>query len=183
MGSPVEDFKKGIAFVVSECKRELGGVRANRPSPSLIEDIKVNYYGETMPLKHVGSITVSPPRELSVQLWDAGAVQLVAKAIEASSLGLTANIEGNVIRIFLPSLSAERRDELVKHVKKIAEQYRIQIRHHREAANKGIEMQLGANEIGEDQKFRLRDEVQKITENANKDVESAVSAKVREIEE
>ena len=183
MANPVEDFKKGIAFVVSECKRELGGVRANRPSPSLIEDIKVNYYGETMPLKHVGSITVSPPRELSVQLWDAGAVQLVAKAIEASSLGLTANIEGNVIRIFLPSLSAERRDELVKHVKKIAEQYRIQIRHHRETANKGIEMQLGANEIGEDQKFRLRDEVQKITENANKDVESAVSAKVREIEE
>lgn len=183
MANPVEDFKKSISFTVSECKRELGGVRASRPSPSLIEDIKVNYYGEMMPLKHVGSITVSPPRELSVQLWDAGAVQPVAKAIEASSLGLTANIEGNVIRIFLPSLSSERRDELVKHVKKIAEQYRIQIRHHREAANKSIEVQLGANEISEDQKFRLRDEVQKITENANKDVESAVSAKVKEIEE
>lgn len=183
MANPVDDFKKGIAFVIAECKREIGGVRANRPSPSLVEDIKVSYYGETMPLKHVGSITVSPPRELTIQLWDAGAVPAVSKAIETSSLGLTANVDGTTIRIFLPELSVERRDELAKHVKKIAEQYRIQVRHHRDAANKSIEVQLGAHEISEDQKFRLRDEVQKITDNANKEIEGTVSAKVREIEE
>ncbi len=182
MANPVEDFKKGIAFVLQECKRELGGVRANRPSSALIEDIKVGYYGEMTPLKHLGSVTVTPPRELTVQLWDAGAVAPAAKAIESSTLGLTANVEGNAIRIFLPELSAERREELVRHVKKLAEQYRIQVRQHREAANKGIESQLAASEIGEDQKFRSRDEVQKVTDQANKDIEHTLAAKIKEIE-
>jgi ribosome recycling factor len=183
MANPIEEFKGNLARVLQECKRELGGIRANRPSTALIEDIKVHHYGQLTPLKHMGSISIAPPRELSVQFWDATAVAPAAKAIESSSLGLTANIDGNRIRIFLPELSTERRDELVKHVKKITEQFRIQVRHHRDAANKQVEVMLGASEIGEDQKFRMREDIQKQTEAINKEIESNLNAKIAEIEE
>ncbi len=181
--NPLEEFKAGIAGAIQELKKEVGGVRANRPSSALLEDIKVNYYGQLTPMKHVGTVSVAPPRELIIQLWDTNAVQPAAKAIESAALGLTPNTEGNTIRIFLPELSSERRDELKKYVKKIAEQFRIQVRQLRDAANKQIELQFGEGEIGEDQKFKLREDVQKHTEATNKDIEKIVDAKIVEIDE
>lgn len=183
MANPLDEFKTGIAGALQELKKEVGGVRANRPSATLLEDIKVNYYGEQTPMKHLGSVSVQPPRELIIQIWDAGAVASAAKAIESTALGLTPNIEGNTIRIFLPELSSERREELKKYVKKIAEQFRIQVRQLREAANKTIESQFDEGELGEDQKFKLKEDVQKHTETTNKEIEKVVDAKMVEIDE
>jgi ribosome recycling factor len=183
MHTIVEEFKKAAAAVIQEFKKEISGVRAGRPSTALLEEIKVNYYGTPTPLKHMGNVSVMPPRELIVQLWDKEAVQPAAKAIESASLGFTANVEGNTIRIFLPELSEERREELARHVKKISEQFRIQLRHHRDDANKGAEAASDEGEIGEDQKFKIKEEIQKHTEAANKDIEAALVAKIKEIEE
>lgn len=181
--NPLEEFKTGVAGAMQELKKEIGGVRANRPSAVLLEDIKVNYYGAQTPMKHLGSITVQPPRELIIQIWDVSAVAPAAKAIESAALGLTPNTEGNTIRIFLPELSVERREELKKYVKKIAEQFRIQVRQLRDAANKSIEAQFDEGELGEDQKFKLKEDVQKHTEVTNKEIEKVVDAKMAEIDE
>lgn len=181
--NPLEEFKMGIAGAIQELKKEVGGVRANRPSAVLLEDIKVNYYGTQTPMKHLGSISVQPPRELTIQIWDASAVAPATKAIESAALGLTPNVEGNAIRIFLPELSSERREELKKYVKKIAEQFRIQVRQLREVANKAIDSQFDEGELGEDQKFKLREDVQKHTEATNKEIEKVVDAKMVEIDE
>ncbi|TSC52222.1 MAG: ribosome recycling factor [Parcubacteria group bacterium LiPW_41] len=177
------EFKETAKKIVEDFKKEISGVRANRPSAALIEEIKVIYYGNPTPLKHVGTISVLPPRELQVQFWDKEAVAPSAKAIESSALGLTPNIEGNTIRIFLPELSSERRDELAKYAKKISEEYRISLRHSRDEANKGAQAAFDEKEIGEDMKFKLKEEIQKQTEETNKLIEEVLDKKIAEIHE
>jgi ribosome recycling factor len=177
----IEEFKKQTTTIVSEFKREIAGIRTNRPSPGLIEDIKVSYYGQFVPIKHVGSVGVTPPRELHVQVWDGSAVGLVSKAIESSSLGLSPQVEGNTVRVFLPELSEERRDEFTKHVKKTAEQYRIELRHARDEANKDIQKRLDESEITEDGRFKEREDVQKVIDKANEEIEVLLEEKIKEI--
>jgi len=179
----IEEFKTQAEEVVQTFKKEIAGIRTNRPSPGLIEDIKVSYYGQFVPIKHVGSVGVTPPRELHVQVWDSSAVGLVSKAIESSQLGLSPQVEGNTVRVFLPELSKERRDEFIKHVKKISEQYRIEIRHARDEANKDVEKRLDEKEITEDEKFKEREDIQKITEKVNGEIEGLLDEKIKEIQE
>lgn len=179
----IEEFKKQAEEVVQTFKKEIAGIRTNRPSPGLLEDIKVSYYGQFVPIKHVGSVGVTPPRELHVQVWDLSAVALVSKAIESSQLGLSPQVEGNIVRVFLPELSKERRDEFIKHVKKISEQYRIEVRHARDEANKDVERRLNEKEITEDEKFKEREDIQKITEKVNGEIEELLDEKIKEIQE
>jgi len=178
-----EEFKKEIDRIVETFKKEMAGIRTNRPSPGLIEDIKVSYYGQLVPIKHVGSVGITPPRELHVQVWDTSAVSLVSKAIESSQLGLSPQVEGNMVRVFLPELSVERREEFIKHVKKTAEQYRIEIRHARDEANKDVERRLNGKEITEDEKFKEREDIQKLTEKVNGEIEKLLDEKIKEIQE
>lgn len=176
-------FEGEMAKVVEVFKREIAGIRTNRPTAALIEDIKVLYYDAQTPLKHLGSIGVTLPREIYIQIWDQGAVPLVAKAIENSAAGLQPQIDGNTVRVFLPELSAERRDEFKRHVKKIAEEFRIQIRSIRDEIMKTIERLLEASEITEDDRFREREEVQKLVDKTNAEIEKALEAKLAEIDE
>jgi len=177
------EFKTQMKKIVESLKKELSGVRTNRPSAALLEDIKVSYYDQTMPLKQLGSVGVKPPREIHVQVWDKDAVPAVVKAIESSSLNLSPQADENVVRIFLPELSEERREELVRHIKKSSEQYRIQVRNTRDDANKEVEKSFNDNEIGEDEKFRLKESIQNIVEDTNKEIEDLLDAKVSEIME
>lgn len=174
-------FKEQMKKVVGALKKELSGVRTNRPNTALIEDLSVTCYDQTMPIKQLGSVGVTPPREIHVQVWDKEAVNAVVKAIESSSLNLTPQVDENIVRVYLPELSEERREELVKHVKKATEQYRIQIRHGRDDVNKEIQKNFDANEIGEDDKFRLKEGVQKIVTETNDDIEKVLNAKIEEI--
>ncbi len=178
-----DKLKKEIAGIVDRFKKEIAGIRTNRPSAGLIEDIKVSYYGQIVPVKHVGSVGVTPPREIHVQVWDTSAVGLVSKAIESSQLGLSPQVEGNMVRVFLPELSAERREEFIKHVKKTAEQYRIEIRHARDEANKDIERRENESEITEDERFKEREDVQKTVDGGNEDIEKFLEEKIAEIKE
>jgi len=177
----LKEYQEQLSKLLVDAQRAFAGVRTNRPHTGLVEDLKVNHYGGAFPVKQLGSVGVMPPREIRIEVWDAGAVAAVAKAIESSALGLTANTEGNVVRIFLPELSDERRAELVRYVSKVAEEHRIKVRHARDEANKKIQKMFEAGEVGEDQKFKLKESVQKATGEWNEEVEKLVEVKNKEI--
>lgn len=164
-------------------KQELGGIRTNRPSPQLIENIQVDFLGQALALKQMGSISVVPPRELQVAVWDKSSVSTVAKAIEQSPLRLIPSVEGNVIHVRFPSLTEERRAELMKVAKSSAEKIRIKIRGARDEVNKRIAAAEQAKTISEDQKFKTKDRVQKLIDKANADIEVVLTAKIKEISE
>ena len=181
--SLLHEFERKLASIVSGFEQEIKGIRTGRPSPALVENLKISYYNQMLPIKQVGSLSVSPPRDVLIQVWDREAVQGVVKAIETSTLGLSASIEGNTVRLRLPELSQERREELVRHVKRVAEQCRIQIRHARDEANKEIQKQFDEKVLGEDQRFKFRESVQKSTDRANESVEKILGRKIGEIGE
>ena len=178
----IEEFKSKAQSVIEGLKRELSGVRTNRPTTALVDDLKVSYYGQMMPIKQVGTTSVIPPREIVVQVWDENAVQSVIKAIDAMNPRVgTAQAEGTAIHIRLPELSAERREELVKHIRKVSEEHRIQIRHVRDEINKKIQRMFDDNELSEDQKFKSREGVQKEVDAANSTIEQLLEGKIKEI--
>ncbi len=179
----IEEFKQGLERAVQAFKHEMTGVRASRPSTALLENLQVSYYGETMPMKHVASISVAPPRDIFVQAWDKEAVPAITKAIETSSLGLNPQTEGMSVRVRLPELSQERRDELIRYVKKLSEQSRIQIRTLRDEFNKKVQSGFEEGKYNEDQKFKLKEQIQKETDHANLQIESLVKSKIDEINE
>lgn len=176
-------MREKLDRIASSFKQELRAIRTNRPHPGLVENIKAEVYGQKIPLKQLGSITVTPPREITIAVWDQNAVNAVAKAVDESGSGLNANVNGNVIHINLPELTDERRRELEKLVKQKSEETRIKIRHARDEANKKIEAEFKEGGITEDEKFKLKDKVQEAVNQANEDVENALAAKINEINE
>lgn len=179
----VKAFDTGAKVAIENLKNEFSGVRTNRPSPKLVEDVKVDYMEQQFTLKQLGSIGIVPPREINITVWDLEAVNAVVKAIETSGMGLTANTNGNVIRIFLPALSDERRQELIKFVKGLVEQTKIRIRMLREEGNKRVEAAFKLKTLSEDQKFKSREQIQKAVDKANADVEMLLAGKIKEISE
>lgn len=179
------DFAKemeiAVKLALEVLKGELSGIRTNRPSPKLVEDVKVEYMEQQFTLKQLGSISIVPPREIDVSVWDKEALAPVVKAIETSGLGLTANTQGTLIRIFLPAMTDERRQELTKFVKGLIEQTKIRIRNLREEANKKVEAAFKSKVLSEDQKFKSREQVQKVTDKANADAEMLLASKIKEI--
>jgi ribosome recycling factor len=124
----LKDLETALAGVVGKFKQELGQLRGNRPSPEMVQDLRVNVYDQNLTIRELGSLSILPPRTIQISLWDAAAVGAVAKAIEAAHLGLSITNDGNNIRATLSSLGDERREEMAKLVKKTAEAARIQIR-------------------------------------------------------
>ena len=179
----IKDLDLKSRALLDSLKQELSGIRTNRPTPQLIEDIEVNYLGQMLKVKQLGSISVLPPRELQVTVWDKNSVATVSKAIQDSPLKLNPSIEGNAIRLRLPPLTEERRDELVKVAKSVTEKLRIKIRNLRDEINKKITQAEGAKTINEDQKFKLKKRVDEAVGKVNKDIEDLLNGKVKEISE
>ena len=169
--------------IIKYLKDRLAGVRGSRPSPKLFEDLPVDYFGQKLPVKQLASIGVVPPREIQITVWDKQVVSGVAKAIESSNLNVSANIEGNTIRINLPPLSEERRQELAKVVRKEAEETRIKIRALRDEINKKIVQDFEAKKITEDDKFKLKEKVQETVDKTNSEIEKILENKIKEINE
>lgn len=183
METLVKDLEKNAKAVVDALKIDLAGVRTNRPNPKLVENIKVDYLDQQLTVKQLGSISILPPREIDISAWDQAAVPAISKAIETSGLGLTANTDGNLIRINLPALTDERRQELTKLAKSTTEQIKIRIRSLREDTNKKIEAAFKEKQIGEDQKFKAKKQVQDVVDKVNGEIESVLAAKIKEINE
>ncbi|MBW1671592.1 MAG: ribosome recycling factor [Deltaproteobacteria bacterium] len=161
--------------------RDLGRVRTGRASAAILEGINVDYYGTSMPLNQVASVAVPESRLLSIQPWDIKILVDIEKAILKSDLGLTPSNDGKIIRVNVPPLTEERRKELVKLVKKMAEDCRVAMRNVRREAIERLKGRKKAKEISEDDLFRLQDEVQEITDDHIKKVEGIIADKEKEI--
>ncbi|MEK7077433.1 MAG: ribosome recycling factor [Patescibacteria group bacterium] len=164
-------------------RQELQGVRSNRPSVELVENISVVYFDQPMTIKQLASLGVKMPREIDITVWDHNAVNPIMKAIQDAGIGLSLSNEGNMIRAFLPVLTEERRQELTKIVKKMAEEVRIRVRGHRDDGNKKIKSAEAAKELNEDEAFKAKEKIQKLTDEANKQIEAMVESKFTELQE
>ena len=179
----IKEFEKNLKTAVDYLRNELSGVRTNRPSPKLVDNLKVRYMEQEFIVQQLGSISIVPPREIDINVWDPASVAAVVKAIETSGMGLTANSDGNLIRINLPTLTDERREELTKLSKRLTEEAKIKIRSSRDDVNKKIEGLFKEKLITEDQKFKSREKAQKAVDSANGEIETLLSAKIKEISE
>ena len=164
-------------------KSELTRIRTGRASLSLLDGIKVEAYGSSMPLNQVGSLTIPESRQIVIQPWDPQVMSSIEKAILKSGLGLTPINDGKVIRINIPQLTEERRKELVKIVKKVAEEYRVAVRNHRREAIDTLKKQKKNKEISEDELFKLQDEAQKKTDSSIAKIDKVGAAKENEVME
>ncbi|MDP3947708.1 MAG: ribosome recycling factor [bacterium] len=179
----VKNLEAQAERAVEKVRQDFTGVRTNRPTAKLVEDVMVEYYGQMLPIKQLGSIAIMPPREIRVTFWDKNAVASAEKAIRESNIGLNPSIDGTTIRLALPSLTDERRAELLKLIKQLSEEGRIRIRSHRDEANKRIALSESEKKISEDQKFALKDKVQKAVDLANAEIEKLLLEKSKEISE
>jgi len=169
--------------IIKYQKEQLAGVRGGRPTVKLVEDIPVEYFGQKLTIKQLSSIGIVPPREIQISVWDKQGINSVAKAIESSNLKVSANIEGNLIRINLPALSEERRQEFAKIVKKETEETKIKIRTLRDEINKKINQDFDEKKITEDEKFKLKEKVQEFIDKTNSEIEKILENKIKEINE
>lgn len=166
---------------VEALRSGLTKVRTGRASTALVDHLKVNYYGSDMPLSQVASVAVTDSRTLTITPWEKQMVSPVEKAILASDLGLTPNTSGVVIRINLPALTEERRRELSKMVHGEGEDSKVAIRNIRRDANQQVKELLKEKAITEDEERRSEDDIQKLTDQAIKDVDEVVKAKEQEL--
>jgi ribosome recycling factor len=183
--SILKDAEQQMNKSVDYVKRELRGLRTGRASTALIEYVKVDYYGSSQDLKSLAAISVPEPTQLLIQPFDPGSVGEIKKAIETSDLGLTPQVDGKIIRVNVPALSKERRQQLVTQAKKMGEEAKVAIRNARRDANKHAD-QLGKDKsahISEDEVKTLHDEVQELTKKYEADVDGAVKGKSEEIME
>ncbi len=176
------ELESGIGKIVAAAASELASLRTNRPTAKLVEDIKVVVYNEPMTIKQLGSISIVPPREIDISIWDASTTSVIAEAISAA-LNLNAVVSGTLIRVILPALTDERRRDIGKVASRIAEDARIKIRSFRDGANKKIESDTAAGRVAEDQKFKLKEQVQKIIDAGNVKIGDTLDLKLKEIQE
>ncbi|MBS7539953.1 ribosome recycling factor [Ancylobacter lacus] len=177
----VADLKRRMQGAIGVLKHELGGLRTGRASASLLEPIQVDAYGSHMPLSQVASINVPEPRLLSVQVWDRGMVSAVEKAIRNSDLGLNPQAEGQVIRVRIPELTQDRRQEMVKVAHKYAEAARVAVRHVRRDGLDSLKKAEKDGEMSSDDLDRLADQVQKATDGAIAEIDQVLAGKEKEI--
>ena len=161
--------------------KELSSLRTGRANAGMLDLVKVDVYGQLMPINQIGSITTPEPRMINIQVWDANNVPLVDAAIKKSDLGLNPQIDGQLIRLPVPELNEERRTELKKLIKAVGEKCRVSIRNIRREANEELKKLLKEKEIGEDEEKSSEKNVQTITDDHIKVVDEKVSLKEKEI--
>ena len=161
--------------------KELSSLRTGRANAAMLDLVKVDVYGQQMPINQIGSITTPEPRMINIQIWDLNNVVLVDAAIKKSELGLNPQIDGQLIRLPIPELNEERRTELKKLIKNMGEKCKISIRNIRRDANEELKKLLKSKEIGEDEEKSFEKNVQTITDNHIKIVDDKVSSKEKEI--
>ena len=161
--------------------KELSSLRTGRANAAMLDLVKVDVYGQQMPINQIGSITTPEPRMINIQIWDQNNVALVDSAIKKSELGLNPQIDGQLIRLPIPELNEERRTELKKLIKSIGERCKVSIRNIRREANEDLKKILKLKEISEDEEKTHEKKVQMITDDHIKSVDEKVSSKEKEI--
>ena len=177
----LNEFSRRMDGALEALHKEFAGLRTGRASTHLLDQIKVQAYGSTMPLNQVGTVNVPEPRMITVQVWDRGLVSAVEKAIRDAGLGLNPSSDGQLVRVPIPELSQERRTELTKIAHKYAEQARVAVRNVRRDGMEFLKKQEKDGKISEDEHRKLHDEVQKLTDGHVKKVDDTLAAKEKEI--
>ncbi|NLB34752.1 MAG: ribosome recycling factor [Elusimicrobia bacterium] len=172
-----------MAKVIEALSQELRGIRTGRASVAMVEGVRVDCYGSKMPLNQVSNISVPQPRLIEIKVWDATAVAAVEKAIISSNIGLMPNTEGQTIRLNVPTLTSERREEIVKHLYLVTEDFRIEIRSIRRDANEEVKKLQKDSDISEDESFRAQEKIQKLTDKSIEKINSILALKEKEIRE
>jgi ribosome recycling factor len=181
----IEDFKKDATARMNKCvqqfQADLKKLRTGRAHPSLVENLKVDYYGTETPLSQLANISVEDARTLVISPWDKSAVQSIEKAIYKSDLGLTPNTAGAVIRVPLPPLTEERRRDITKVVRGDAEGARVAVRNVRRDVLQDVKEALKEKMISQDEEKKAQEEIQKLTDKHVADIDAALAVKEKEI--
>jgi ribosome recycling factor len=170
MEKAVEDFRKDLA-----------SVRTGRANVSLLDAIRVDYHGTPMPINQLGTMSVPDPTVIVISPWDQSAVAMIDKAIRTADLGLNPTNDGKVLRVPIPSLTEERRKDLVKHIHKVLENHRTAVRNIRRDIKEAVEKLEKDKKISEDEKKRTLDELEKVTHQETKKIEDLSAAKEKEV--
>jgi ribosome recycling factor len=166
---------------VATAKSELAGLRTGRASAALLDPVKVDAYGNIVPINQVGTVSTPEPRLLTVQVWDKSMVKAVDKAIRDSGIGLNPQSDGQLIRIPIPELNEERRKELVKLAHKYAEAARVAVRNVRRDGMEALKKAEKDHKIGQDEQHKLSEELQKLTDAHIRDIDQALQSKEQEV--
>lgn len=177
----IDNIKPEVDKAIDYLTGELSKLRVGRATPAMVEDLEIESYGQKVPLKQLANISIPQPRLITIQPWDKNILENIERGISQSSLGLTPIVDGEIIRINIPQLSEERRKELTKILNEKTEEAKISIRHKREEAWKEIQELERTGEIREDDKFRGKDELQKVIDEYNKKIEEIAKKKESEI--
>ncbi len=180
MDDRLKEMNEKMQKTVDFLRSDLSTVRAGRANPHVLDKIRVDYYGTPTPLAQVGNITVPEPRMVQIAPWEKNLIKEIEKAIMASDIGITPSNDGAVIRLVFPELTEERRKDLVKDVKKKGEDAKVAVRNIRRDGNDAFK-KLAKTEISEDEIKDLTDELQKMTDNFIKDIDTAVDEKSKDI--
>jgi ribosome recycling factor len=177
----IDDIERRMNKAIEVLKHEFAGLRTGRASTSMLDPVRVDVYGSSMPINQVGTISVPEPRMISIQVWDKSNVKAVEKAIAASGLGLNPQADGTLIRIPIPELNEQRRKELTKVAGQYAEQAKVAVRGVRRDGMDTLKKLEKDGEIGEDDAKMWHDEIQRLTDESTKKIDEMLAQKTKEI--
>jgi len=176
-----KNYQQKMSKTIEVFSRDLNSLRTGRANASMLDLVKVDVYGQKMPINQLGTVTTPEPRMINIQVWDINNVNLVDAAIQKSDLGLNPQIEGQLVRLPVPDLSEERRIEMKKLVKATGEKCKVSIRNIRRDANDDLKKLLKSKDISEDEEKKFEKIIQNYTDNNIKLVDEKVSSKEKEI--
>ncbi len=176
-----DDIKNRMESTIQSLKSDMKGIRAGRASPSMLDSIKIDAYGQKMNINQVGNITTPDPRSINIDVWDSSNVSLVEKALRESDLGINPMIEGNLIRLPLPQLTEERRNEFLKMAGKISENTRVAIRNIRRDGIEKVKKLEKEKEIGIDDSKKFQENVEKISSDQVKIIDEILKSKEEDL--
>ena len=177
----MNSYEKKMDKTIEVFKKELSSLRTGRANANMLDLVKVDVYGQKLPINQLGTITVPEPRIISIQVWDLNNVNLIDSSIKKSELGLNPQIDGQLIRLPIPDLSEERRNEMKKMVKTMGEKCKVSIRNVRREANDNLKTLMKKKEISEDDEKKNEKEVQVLTDQHINLIDEKVSSKEKEI--
>lgn len=183
LDSVMKSAQERMAKAVETFRRDLVTVRAGRATPNMLDKITVEYYGAQVPVNQVGNVTVPEPRQLVITPWEKSMLGEVEKAIQKSDLGINPTNDGAVIRLIIPALTEQRRQELVKQVRKMSEESRVAVRNIRRDANDELKKAEKQGDISEDENRRGMDKIQNLTDKYVSEIDSVTRAKEDELME
>ena len=179
----LKEMEASMHKAIDATKREFAELRSGRANPKMVEGLRVNYYGAPTLLKEMAAVSVPEARMFIINPWDPTAIKEIEKAILQSELGITPVVDGKIIRLIVPSLSQERRQDLVKIVKKVAEEGKVSLRTIRRDGKEKVKVLEKDKKITEDEKFKVEDELQKLTDKYIEDIDKLLADKEKELQE